>query len=56
MPLTEVAGQEEGLCSRSPLLKKQAVVGQMLHTEAVVAARELVEASLGLLELEEFLL
>lgn len=53
MPLTEIAGEEEGLCSRSPLLEKQAVVGQTLYTEGPVAARELVEASLCLFQLEK---
>lgn len=56
MPLTEIAGEEEGLCSRSPLLEKQAVVGQTLHAEGPVAAREVVEAPLGLFQLEKYLL
>lgn len=54
--LTEVTGEEKGLCSRGPLLKNQAVVGLPLNAEAPVAARELVEASLGFLQLEELLL
>lgn len=56
MPLTEIAGEEEGLCSWSPLLKKEAVVRQTLHPEGPVAARELVEASLCLFQLEKVLL
>lgn len=54
--LTEVTGEEKGLCSWGPLLKNQAVVGLSLHAEAPVAARELVEASLCLLQLEKLLL
>lgn len=54
--LTEVTGEEEGLCSWSPLLKKQAVVRLTLHAEGVVAACELVEASLCLFQLEKLLL
>ena len=54
--LTEVPGEEEGLRCRSPLFKKQAVVGLPLHTEVIVAARELVEASLCLFKPEELLL
>lgn len=52
-PLTEITGEEEGLGSRSPLPEKQAVVGKTLHAEGAVAARELVEASLCLLQLEK---
>lgn len=55
-PLTEVSGEEEGLCSWSPLLKEQAAVRLPLHAEALVAAGELVKASLRLLQLEELLL
>lgn len=54
--LTEVAGEEEGLSCRSPLLEIQAVVRSTLHTEGVVAARELVETSFRLLQLEQLLL
>lgn len=54
--LTEVAGEEERLGGRGPLLEKQAVVGSTLHTEGVIAARELVEASLRLLQLAQLLL
>lgn len=54
--LTEVAGEEERLGLRGPLLEIQAVVGSTLHTEGVIAARELVEASLRLLQLEQLLL
>lgn len=54
--LTEVTGEEEGLSSRSPLLKEQAVVRLPLHAEGPVAACELVEASLRLFEQEELLL
>lgn len=53
MPLTEITGEEEGLGSWSPLPEKQAVVGETLHAEGAVAARELVEASLCLLQLEK---
>lgn len=56
MPLTEIAGEEEGLCSGSPLLKKQAIVSQTLHPKGPVAACELVEASFCLFQLEKLLL
>lgn len=54
--LTEVAGEEEGLSCRGPLLEIQAVVGSTLHTEGAIAARELVETSLRLLQLQQLLL
>lgn len=54
--LTEVTGEEEGLCTWSPLFQEEAVVGLPLHSKAPVAARELVEATLRLLQLEELLL
>lgn len=56
MPLTEITSEEEGLCSWSPLLEKQAVVRQSLYSEGPVAARELVEATLSLFQLEKLLL
>lgn len=54
--LTEVTGEEEGLCSRSPLFKKQAVVRLSLHTEGLVASCELVKTSFCLLQLEKLFL
>lgn len=54
--LTEVTGEEEGLCSRSPLFKVQAVVRPSLHTKGLVAACELVKASFCLIQLEKLLL
>lgn len=51
--LTEVTSEEEGLGRWSPLFKDQAVVGLPVHAEGLVAACELVKASLCLLQLEE---
>lgn len=49
--LTEIAGEEKGLCGGSPFLKEEAVVGLPLHAECPVASRELVEAALCLFQL-----